>query len=309
MLKSGQTLTKTFEIHSPTTGALVDADSTPTGTLWVNGASNAAAVTVTKLATGFYKAALTLPALSGGDCVEVVITATVSSAAHVGTIFSDIADTKRLADLNDLAAGAAMTLISAYDAAKSAAAPGAKMDLVDAPNSTAVSAIKSAFAGLSTVASSHAPTVGEIVQALLDALHDLSESNLPTPGEIPGIVSSSPVAREIARMIVSFNQSAQVWRKDPSDEALYGGDDVPYVAAGGPIWIELVTLTPEDISNKIDARASVLPGAGVVEEDRLQIGDVLYRVQTVDPQNHFGVVTHKTLKLVLYHETTPEPEA
>jgi hypothetical protein len=47
-----------------------------------------------------------------------------------------------------LAAGAAMTLTGDYDAAKTAAQAGDEMDLVDAPNSTAVTAIQ---AGLSTL--------------------------------------------------------------------------------------------------------------------------------------------------------------
>lgn len=40
------------------------------------------------------------------------------------------------------APGAAMTLTAAYDAAKTAAAAGAKMDLIDAPNATALGAIR-----------------------------------------------------------------------------------------------------------------------------------------------------------------------
>jgi hypothetical protein len=47
-----------------------------------------------------------------------------------------------------LAAGAAMTLTAAYDAAKAAAPAGAQMDLVNAPNATAITAIQ---AGLSTL--------------------------------------------------------------------------------------------------------------------------------------------------------------
>jgi hypothetical protein len=43
-----------------------------------------------------------------------------------------------------LQAGAAMTLTSTYDAAKTAAAPGAKMDLIDAPNLTGVGVIATA---------------------------------------------------------------------------------------------------------------------------------------------------------------------
>ena len=49
-----------------------------------------------------------------------------------------------------LAAGAAMTLTAAYDAAKTAAAAGAKMDLIDAPNSTALTALATSVWGLAT---------------------------------------------------------------------------------------------------------------------------------------------------------------
>jgi len=50
------------------------------------------------------------------------------------------------------ATGAAMTLTAAYDAAKTAAAAGAEMDLVDAPNSTAVAAIQSGLATAVSIA-------------------------------------------------------------------------------------------------------------------------------------------------------------
>lgn len=46
------------------------------------------------------------------------------------------------------AVGSAMTLTSAYDAAKTAAQPGDEMDLVDAPNATAVTAIQSGLSRL-----------------------------------------------------------------------------------------------------------------------------------------------------------------
>ncbi len=54
------------------------------------------------------------------------------------------------------AAGAAMTLTAAYDAAKTAAAAGAKMDIVDAPNSTAVTAIQSGLAATGEAATAAA---------------------------------------------------------------------------------------------------------------------------------------------------------
>jgi hypothetical protein len=119
----------------------------------------------------------------------------------------------------------------------------------------------------------------------------------------PVILPSNPVAREIQRMIVAFNVAAVVLRADSTAENLFGNDDVPHLQAGLPIWIEFVSLSPEDIAQKIDAKASVLPGADVLAEDRMRVGADVFRVQTVDPQNWFGVVTHKTIQLVRHHGT------
>ncbi len=117
----------------------------------------------------------------------------------------------------------------------------------------------------------------------------------PPPTENP-----SEVAREVADMIVGFGVLANLYRISDA-ENLFGGDDSEYQLMGGPIPVELNTLSPEDLNQKIDASASVLPGADVTTQDRLQIGDTLYRVQTIDPQNWFGTITHKVLKLVIHH--------
>lgn len=93
MVKSQQVVTKTFNTSNPTTGAAADATGTPTGTLLVNGVANAATVTVTNLATGRYKASVTLPSLAAGDVCDIVISATVATVAGEAVIWSDIADT------------------------------------------------------------------------------------------------------------------------------------------------------------------------------------------------------------------------
>lgn len=104
MLKSGQSLTANFTVSNPSTGASVDADSLPTGTLYINGTASGASVTVTNITTGVYKAAVTLPSLSAGDVVEIRITAAVSSVIGDGIVFQGVADTKRVSDLQDLTA-------------------------------------------------------------------------------------------------------------------------------------------------------------------------------------------------------------
>jgi len=100
-VKSGQSVTVDFTTADPTTGAAADADALPTATLVVNGTDNAATVTVTNKATGVYKAAVTLPALSAGDVVSIRVAATVATVAGVGVVWTDVADTKRVSDLRD----------------------------------------------------------------------------------------------------------------------------------------------------------------------------------------------------------------
>lgn len=96
-VKSGQSLTVVFPTNHPVTRAPADADALPTGTLYVNGAANAATVTVASVTTGLYSAAVTLPTLAAGDMVAIRFTATVGGAAGQ-SVWQDIADTARLSD-------------------------------------------------------------------------------------------------------------------------------------------------------------------------------------------------------------------
>lgn len=91
-VRSGQSITKVFTTRVFSTGVATNADSTPTGTLYVNGTADAASVTVTNVATGIYKAAVTLPTLAVGDVVDLRIAATVSSVADTEVIWSDTKD-------------------------------------------------------------------------------------------------------------------------------------------------------------------------------------------------------------------------
>lgn len=98
MVKSAQAVTVLFATSSPATGAAADADSTPTGAIYVNGTVDAASVTVTNITTGLYKAAVTLPSLSAGDIVSLKVAATVGGVAGVAVAWQDVGDTLRLSD-------------------------------------------------------------------------------------------------------------------------------------------------------------------------------------------------------------------
>lgn len=93
MVKSAAAVKIVFTVCDPGTGAAIDADSLPTGTLHVDGVDNAAAVTIANGGTGYYTAAVTLPALTAGQIVGVRVTATVAGIAGQGIVWQDTADT------------------------------------------------------------------------------------------------------------------------------------------------------------------------------------------------------------------------
>lgn len=95
-VKTGAAWNGTFVTLSAT-GAVTAATGTPVGTLYVDGVANAASVTIT--GANPYKWAVTLPALTAGQRVDMYITATVSAVATGGIVASDQADTALPSDL------------------------------------------------------------------------------------------------------------------------------------------------------------------------------------------------------------------
>lgn len=91
-VRSAQSITTVFTTRRFDTGVATNADSLPTGTLYVNGTADGAVVTVTNITTGLYKAALTLPTLALNDVVDLRINATVNAVADNGIIWSDTKD-------------------------------------------------------------------------------------------------------------------------------------------------------------------------------------------------------------------------
>ena len=108
---------------------------------------------------------------------------------------------------------------------------------------------------------------------------------------------------DIRAIILDAEQQAVVSRAVPG-ERLYGADEAEYAAVGA-IPVECVPTLPEELSQKIDGTAHALPEADVQAQDRLTIGDVIYRVQAIREERWFGVVTHKVLSLVHLHGIEP----
>jgi len=106
-------------------------------------------------------------------------------------------------------------------------------------------------------------------------------------------------AADVRAMILASGQLATLSRCDPG-EKLFGHEDETFVEVGA-ISVELNRTPPVDLPGDIDAVASALPEADARSQDRLELDGESYRVQTVVEEHLFGIVTHKTLRLVKVH--------
>ena len=101
MVKSGQVWSGLF-VSLDATGALATPSVGPAGVLYVDGTANGATVTIS--GSNPYKWSVTLPTLTAGQSVSMYVTATIAAIATASVVAEDVADTKRVSDLNDAAA-------------------------------------------------------------------------------------------------------------------------------------------------------------------------------------------------------------
>ncbi len=189
-VRSGQSVTTVFPISS-STGALVNADSLPAGTLYLNGAANGASVTVTNLATGVYKAAVTLPTLAVGDVVSIFIAATISTVAAGNKVWEDSKDVFAGA-IPDAAAGASGGLVligTSTNTFKSDSAAQVTAGDLKAINSIATTSVTTISAVIGTA------TAGSTATAVAGVQTTVNTINVNTTGlsgvTFPSIVASS----------------------------------------------------------------------------------------------------------------------
>jgi len=87
---TGDVVLQVFTTTNPSTGAAADADSLPSGVLWVDGVANAATVTIADAAgTGRYTFSVTMPTLTTSQRVQVIVTATINALACAGVVWED----------------------------------------------------------------------------------------------------------------------------------------------------------------------------------------------------------------------------
>ncbi|MFQ5647431.1 MAG: hypothetical protein ACE5GM_10910 [bacterium] len=108
-------------------------------------------------------------------------------------------------------------------------------------------------------------------------------------------------AESVKALIESSGTLGTRYTPDPAAENLFGNDDIDYIV-GDDFPLER-QLLPADTLTKLSADAviNVLPDQELNPEDRVDIDGQLYKVLSVEEQNCFGTVTHKTVRLVKHH--------
>lgn len=96
---------KEFTTANPSTGAAQNADSLPTATANHNGTDDGTFVlTVTNIDTGRYKITGTIPSgYAAGDVLNVSVAATVNGVAGKAIVDTQVLDSARLNDINNVA--------------------------------------------------------------------------------------------------------------------------------------------------------------------------------------------------------------
>ena len=112
-------------------------------------------------------------------------------------------------------------------------------------------------------------------------------------------IEEKQAVSSVEKLILGSKQTASLLQA-VSNERLYGSDDAKYNEIE-TFPLELIATPPEDLGQKIDATACVLPDLDIHKEDHLRVNYEEYKVQTVKEEHLFGVLTHKVIKLVHIH--------
>jgi hypothetical protein len=239
-LQSSQVWVGTFTVGSPQTGAQVAADSLPTGLLRLNGVDNGAPVTITAQATsGEYDFSVTLPTLTAGQHVELLITATVGGITRAGVVAEGYAD-NLVSALNNLSSSGAQSAcaaaLTAYGASTYAGG--------DTPGTTT---LLTRVTGAVMLAASYTapPTTAAIATAVAGALNNLSSAQ----------VQSACAAALTAAALATYSQVAGL--NNLSSAEVTSAVEAALAAVG-------VTLTSEEQTALVSAVQSGLATAAQI---------------------------------------------
>ncbi len=109
------------------------------------------------------------------------------------------------------------------------------------------------------------------------------------------------VSDNVQVLIENSGQTGTRHTPDPNAENLYGRNEVPYLA-GEVFPLERQLLSADTLTKMgADAVINLLPNQLLNQEDRVEINGAMYKVLSVEKQNCFGAISHKTVRLVKHH--------
>jgi len=109
------------------------------------------------------------------------------------------------------------------------------------------------------------------------------------------------IGGNVRELIESTGQTGIRYTPDPSVENLYEKDSIPYLT-GEEFPLEWQMLPADTLTKmKADAVINILPEQALNVEDRVRIEGETYKVLSVEKQNCFGTVSHKSIRLVKHH--------
>lgn len=107
------------------------------------------------------------------------------------------------------------------------------------------------------------------------------------------------IIRDAKRLIDASGETAELWRPtEISTSSFAGGYESSQTRMQASIPISTVQENPEGLEIPgNDYTASVYPDLDIREKDVVITGGEKYRVTNVKPENCFGAITHKHLRL------------
>jgi hypothetical protein len=107
------------------------------------------------------------------------------------------------------------------------------------------------------------------------------------------------ITGDVRQIIEACGETARILRPEKSGtDSFFGPHESGEAIIASNVPCELQHLSPEAVIQKgHDAVLHVLPDAGVIENDFVEVAGVRYRVTDIVPHNCYGVITHFELRL------------
>jgi hypothetical protein len=243
--------------------------SDKTGYGLANGAITAAVI-ATDAIDGDAIAATAVSEIQNGLATAAALTTVDGKVDTVDAVVDAIKLKTDTIPANPAAVGSAMTLTAAYDAAKTAAAAGAQMDLVNAPNPTAVTAIQNGLA-LTGEAATAVGTLNDFDPATeevnIGSVNGVAVTSVDDfKADVSGLALTGEAATAVATLTIpsAADNADAVWNEARVDHSTAGSFGQGVASVQGNVTGSVDSVTdPVTVGTNNDKTDYALSAAGV----------------------------------------------